>query len=360
MLRRIAGVAIILAGALSAQNLLPDGGFEKGAETWGLYIPGESKDKGCAVTFDGAGKTGKAARLVSTDFARFITSAKTAVAVKAGESYRVSVWAKMGEGATVKPGAAGPLIRANLLSAEGKDGDHPHVFLDGRIVPSSKFGDTKGPQLIPKGWFQISGVITIPEGMTKISLNLSAAYTKGEVLFDDASVEKTDATAKPPAPSGTSSGTSATAANPAALMGFEAEGWTGGARVKDPVKEGSYSYRWNEQGKNKTIQTDKLAKDQTGTRALKFWVFSESANGATINVILTSRKDPKVFSYYYGKFPIDFTGWRQITIPAQALAPNRDPAGWNQIEMLQFNADGWGVTPKADTDLVFDAVEFVK
>lgn len=352
----------MLAGALGAQNLLPDGGFEKGAETWGLYIPGESKDKGCAVTFDGAGKTGKAARLVSTEFARFITSAKTAVAVKAGEKYRVSVWVKMGEGAEVKPGAAGPLIRANLLSAEGKDGDHPHVFLDGRVVPSSKFGETKGPQSIPKGWFQISGVITIPEGMTKISLNLSAAYTKGEVLFDDALVEKTDAPATPPTATtaATPAAPSAPAANPAALLGFESEGWTGGARVKDPVKEGTFSYRWNEHGKNKSIQTDKLPKDQTGTRALKFWVFSESANGAIVNVILTSRKDPKVFSYYYGKFPIDFTGWRQITLPAQALSPSREPAGWNQIEMLQFNADGWGVKPKADTDLVFDSVEFVK
>jgi len=145
-----------------------------------------------------------------------------------------------------------------------------------------------------------------------------------------------------------------------ALLDFEsAQGWEGGIQlVKSPVKSGAQSARWAF-GETTGFYTSRGPTNWSQCKAISFWVHSARASRAEFMVILPSRRDPKVNSYYSHKVIVDWTGWRQLQLPLADFDEAREPAGWDKIESLRFTASGWGLNPDKATVLHVDGIEFV-
>ncbi|MBN8218103.1 MAG: hypothetical protein J0L75_15790 [Spirochaetes bacterium] len=142
----------------------------------------------------------------------------------------------------------------------------------------------------------------------------------------------------------------------AKVLGFEGEGWSGLEWVAEPVKEGKKAGLWKDHLRNKTVQSAGIPHDWSGFGALVFWMHSAKKTGEQVMLILNSRKDPKVFSYYSYSLKVDWEGWKEVSIPLKKFSPSRDPAGWAKIDNLQFVVDGWGLTPNPESILVLDGM----
>lgn len=63
------------------------------------------------------------------------------------------------------------------------------------------------------------------------------------------------------------------------------------------------------------------------------------------------------WDYYVTAIKIDWTGWKQITLPLGEWRTARRPIGWHWISDLRFSAIYGDRTPSPDTVLVLDAIE---
>jgi hypothetical protein len=349
----------------AAPNLFPNPGFEDGLGSLRHFIPAESKDKGCAMGLIAQGRSGQCLRLVSADFARH--GAGSGVSLQPLKTYRLRVWTKT-EGALVLPGQAGPLLRLTMREKDKtKDSSNLYLTLAG-LTDQAGIGRVK-INALPIVWVMLEAIVKTPADISGgCSLDAFAWNMKGAALFDDLSVEEmppeTPATAFLAAnasaearvePSATESAQVA-----AAALGFEKAVW-GSAIIlsTNHVKEGKTAGLWKNHPANTELSCSLVPHDWSKVSALRFWCHSEKANSAQINVILQSRGDPKVFSYYSAKFNVDFTGWKQVTLSLSRFGATRDPAGWHKIDSITFNAKGWGIEPMADTALTLDALELV-
>jgi hypothetical protein len=71
-------------------------------------------------------------------------------------------------------------------------------------------------------------------------------------------------------------------------------------------------------------------------------------------IIISSRADPKVNSYFSKKVTVDWTGWKQVSFHFRSFTKVRKPAGWNRITRFHFTAKGWNQEPDNDTAWVLD------
>ena len=65
------------------------------------------------------------------------------------------------------------------------------------------------------------------------------------------------------------------------------------------------------------------------------------------------------WDYYVTRFRVDWTGWKQFTLPLSAWGAARKPIGWHHINHLSFSSTYGDRTPSPETILAFDAVELV-
>jgi hypothetical protein len=65
------------------------------------------------------------------------------------------------------------------------------------------------------------------------------------------------------------------------------------------------------------------------------------------------------WDYFSTRIKIDWTGWRQLTLPLAKWSTARKPIGWHHINHLQFSSTYGDLTPDPKTVMVFDAVELV-
>ncbi|MBN8215061.1 MAG: discoidin domain-containing protein [Spirochaetes bacterium] len=351
--------AFSTASLAAAPNLASQSTFEEGLGGWKHFIPAESKDKGCAAATAPGGRSGQCLRLASTDFARH--GVGSGIALQPGKQYRLSVWVKTA-GAQVSSDQPGPLLRLAMRGKDkSKDSENRYLTLAG-LTDQAGISRMKVPGL-PRDWTLLEAVVKTPSDLGGgCSLDLFAWNLRGIALFDDLAVEEVpEGTAATPilAPTAASPN-GAEEAETAAAFGFEKALWGKGLVLTNaPVKEGRTSGLWKDHGVNPEISCDRIPHDWSRVSALRFWCYSEKANQAPINVILLSKADAKVFSYFMGRFTVDFTGWKQLTLPLSRFSATRDPAGWRKIDGITFNAKGWGVEPAADTALRFDAMELV-
>jgi hypothetical protein len=63
------------------------------------------------------------------------------------------------------------------------------------------------------------------------------------------------------------------------------------------------------------------------------------------------------WDYYATRIKVDWTGWKQITIPLSEWNPCRKPIGWHWISGLAFSSTYGDRTPSRETVLALDAVE---
>ena len=65
------------------------------------------------------------------------------------------------------------------------------------------------------------------------------------------------------------------------------------------------------------------------------------------------------WDYFATRIKIDWTGWKEITLPLDKWSKARQPIGWHYINSLRFSSTYGDRTPNPDTALVFDDVELV-
>ncbi|NLF69331.1 MAG: hypothetical protein GX575_09790 [Candidatus Anammoximicrobium sp.] len=65
------------------------------------------------------------------------------------------------------------------------------------------------------------------------------------------------------------------------------------------------------------------------------------------------------WDYYVTSFRVDWTGWKQFTLPLNEWGRARQPIGWHHINSLSFSSTYGDRTPSPETVLVLDGVELV-
>ncbi|NQT16548.1 MAG: heparinase II/III family protein, partial [Planctomycetes bacterium] len=65
------------------------------------------------------------------------------------------------------------------------------------------------------------------------------------------------------------------------------------------------------------------------------------------------------WDYFTENIKVDWTGWKEFTLPLEAWRTARKPIGWQHVNSLSFSSTYGNRTPSAETTLVFDVVELV-
>lgn len=183
------------ASFAQAQNLITaNPGFEESDFGWGVFIPKENAahDLKFEVVDQGARSGRRAARLSAGEISRFAISNKTMIEVVPGESYRLSAWYRAEPGAIVANWGPGFVLRATFFDADRKAAANNLHIGPGGAVSESAGRDIRLPSLAT-AWTRVSAVITIPEGVTRMQLNVFLWGMEGALLVDDVMVEQVPA-----------------------------------------------------------------------------------------------------------------------------------------------------------------------
>lgn len=152
-----------------------------------------------------------------------------------------------------------------------------------------------------------------------------------------------------------------TRANPRVVDDFEGvSDWTGLTAEAATVEQGAGAGRWADVVSQTSVRKQySPAADFSGFGYFGFWLYSTVANGQGLQLIFDSDDAATTGADYYStEIVVDWTGWRWIWLPKQALHASRSPLGWQEIQSVRLTADGWGHTPLADTNLVLDLMAF--
>ncbi len=169
-----------------------NGNFSEGLKSWSLFVPAESKDKGCAME-EGPGKEGKGARMKSSAPARWALS-NPPIPVTVGEKWKLTFWVK-DEKTTVKPGTPGFTARLTMADAKGKSTDqHLYVLPGNKVLLAKNYGTYKAAHALPSEWTKIEGIFEIYEGNATMSLNIMPSGIEGSFLIDEVVLEKVAST----------------------------------------------------------------------------------------------------------------------------------------------------------------------
>lgn len=192
-------ISICFPSVVYADNLISNPGFESDQSGWGLFVPGDSRDKECSFLLSGSlAHSGSAcAEISSGDFARFGLGYKGSIPVTPGGRYRVSAWVKAAPGSEVKAGTSGMVIRFTLQQGRQEAFGGPKIFigLNGKVDLAPEGDITALATALPTEWTKVEAVVEIPaEGVDNMGLGLFGWYTKGSIFIDDISVEKVSGT----------------------------------------------------------------------------------------------------------------------------------------------------------------------
>jgi hypothetical protein len=87
-------------------------------------------------------------------------------------------------------------------------------------------------------------------------------------------------------------------------------------------------------------------------QAVRFWLYVDAPRGEACNVLLTGQR-----GYFMTSVPLDFSGWRQMTIPIQQFRMVRKGA-LDEMRRLSFRMQGYGQSPlDEDTIWWIDQIE---
>ncbi len=137
--------------------------------------------------------------------------------------------------------------------------------------------------------------------------------------------------------------------------------WRGLDRETVTVHGGAAAGRWDDHLGTTGISKDFVPPlDASGEAHLQVWVWSATANGAQIELVLDSDNDadPAGWDYYDYRFTVDWTGWRLLQVPLADFRASRAPVGWHELNSIQLSADGWSHVPLPDTLLILDDLSF--
>ena len=201
-----------------------------------------------------------------------------------------------------------------------------------------------------------------PKGFGKITSIIFASSSYGIGEPEVTTTLKLDGISFPAvAPAGAATSLSLDAAT-AAMLAFEnVEPWRGLVPDTEEPHGGTYSGKWMDTPTTDRVRNRNFPKDLSGVASVNMWVHSAVANGAKIGFILhsddaaTPEKD-----YYAHTFVVDWSGWKELSIPLADMRAVRAPAGFQAIQDVYFVASGYGVgEAKADTVLKFDDMRLI-
>ena len=124
-------------------------------------------------------------------------------------------------------------------------------------------------------------------------------------------------------------------------------GWEGGARAPGISYNGAPAIRWD-QGKSPSVSTSDIPHDWRAFSCVEFALHSAKATGSNFMLIVSS-EDPGTEGddYFSVRIGIDWTGWREFTVPLNEFSISREP-GWGKIDKITFTGEGWGNHPNPE------------
>lgn len=140
----------------------------------------------------------------------------------------------------------------------------------------------------------------------------------------------------------------------------DAGGW-GGTRLDPEVrKDWPVGIRWNHGKSTGADYIFQSPRDLSEFKTLTFNAYSERATHSTFVLILASENsDTEGPDYYSTKVPVDFEGWKTITVPLATLRTSRKPTGWQFIQSVKLRANGYDQIVNPDTEIVIDGMRFL-
>ncbi|MCC7491136.1 MAG: alginate lyase family protein [Fimbriimonadaceae bacterium] len=153
------------------------------------------------------------------------------------------------------------------------------------------------------------------------------------------------------------------AAPPEPLLLYRCEATSeaaGGELETANVQEGRGALRWRNHPQTPSLSFTRPPADWSGYHLLRFQLHNAVALPASFMVLAASENPDTEGPDYYGwQVPLNFTGWREITLPLTADVAARSPRGFKQIDSLTFSSAGWGQTPNPQADLLVDDLRLV-
>lgn len=138
--------------------------------------------------------------------------------------------------------------------------------------------------------------------------------------------------------------------------------WTNVSPCFSYYISGCISAKWyqpNVDAYNYIVQEYAAPVDWSSYDTLKFSMYSTVANDASYAIIVTSRNTNGDGDYYRYMVNVDWTGWKEFSIPFASFTSVRSPAGWNSINRIRFCNKGFSAIIKPDTELYLDKVRIV-
>jgi len=126
-------------------------------------------------------------------------------------------------------------------------------------------------------------------------------------------------------------------------------GWKGLTADPAVTYKGLPAPKWDH-AKDSVALTSSIPHDWTAHNCLSFALHSGKATGASFMLILASENpDVEGMDYYSQKITLDWTGWKEFTIPFADMDAARSPLGWDKIASVSFTAEGWGNQPNPES-----------
>lgn len=188
--------AIGLSGLLAdAENLLQNGDFEQGTQSWSLFAPDESQlsDCGFTVTQDAPHGDDNEAKLSSSQSVRYgIVNYVKDHDFEPGQRFRVSAWVKAGEDFVSESGTPGYILRVTMYSTDDgwENATNGSIYLgtDDRLV-RVKDVSSFANQDIPQKWTKLEAVFEISPDTAKLNVSAFVWEASGSFYVDDVVLE---------------------------------------------------------------------------------------------------------------------------------------------------------------------------
>ncbi|MBC2595923.1 hypothetical protein H5P28_16785 [Ruficoccus amylovorans] len=184
------GILGLLAGCSSlclAQPLNPDPGFETGQSGWGKpFVPADSQNRGCTLAFSAEDPhAGNLCAVMSSESdSRFaITPKGGTINVLPGQTYAISIWSKAGADFKIHPKTPGFIIRVDMLKGTQQV---ESLYIDASGKVSGTIGHD-GP-VIPDSWTQVKGQVSVPDGTSRMRVNIFFWRASGHLYLDDMAI----------------------------------------------------------------------------------------------------------------------------------------------------------------------------
>ena len=98
--------------------------------------------------------------------------------------------------------------------------------------------------------------------------------------------------------------------------------------------------------------------DWSKSDALVLEIYSARAGKDTVMITMDSRNpaDPESRGYFNRLLPIDWSGWKTVTMPFSEFTRSRNPAGWHKIDQLHMSPKGYGLTPVPGAEVYIGSI----